>query len=186
MLQRYEINRRVKWLTVLNFLLATYIVYTMNSIVVSYFTSEAAAQEEAPFSIRIVANSNKEQDQQQKDIVAEGIYSLIESKQLYNITLEEAAQEIYSFTEINYPHITKEISVGQHIIPPKLVDNRLYPQEKKPSIVVTLGSGRGDNWFCTVFPHTCEPEFEEEEAEEQTEEEQREWLIHILWEKIID
>lgn len=178
MLQRYEIARRVKWLAVLNFLLAGFIVYTMNSIAMYYFHNEAAAADDSLYAVRVVASSNREEDQEQKEQIAKAVQQYM-VQGLYKEPIEIAAEQLYKTLAKNYPQIPTQISVGQHIIPPKLVDNQLYPQQKRASIVIKLGNGRGDNWFCSVFPQTCEPEFDDDNDDDKKQE--REWLFKRLW-----
>lgn len=183
MLRDYQIARKPKWMAVLNFILASFIVYNLNSIVNQYFTSEVEAT--VPYVVRVVANSNSEADQQLKKKVATEVSAHIETEKLYNESLQDSARSLYNYMNLTYPQIAMEVSVGQHLIPPKLVDNRLYPQAEKPSIVIKLGNGRGDNWFCSVFPHTCEPELEEDKEDEEDEEPIK-WYFMTLWEKIQD
>lgn len=185
MLRRYEITRRSKLLAILNFLLASFIVYTMNSIVVYYVNEKAAAELESPYVVRVVANSNSEEDQQLKQEVVSVVQRSMQ--QLHNEPMELAAAKIYTVLEKNYPQTPVQIAIGPQMIPPKIVDNRLYPQQQRHAIVVKLGSGRGDNWFCAVFPNTCEPEFDEKEQQEEPEKEEkpeRQWLLLQLWDTL--
>ncbi|MER2000938.1 MAG: stage II sporulation protein R, partial [Lysinibacillus sp.] len=180
-----------KWLAVLNFLLAGFIVYTMNNIAMYYFNNEATAADDSLYAVRVVASSNREEDQAQKEQVAKTVQQYM-VQGLYKEPIEVTAKQLYKTLKENYPQLTMEISVGQHLIPPKLVDNRLYPQQKRASIVIKLGNGRGENWFCSVFPQTCEPELSDEDIEHIEEDDEvdlddvdkkqeREWLFKRLW-----
>ena len=181
MLNKYEIKRKPKWLAIIQFFLAAFIIYSATNLLAQLLdtpTANANAEEEA-YSIRVVANSNREDDQLQKEQVAASIYTHIQSEKLYNESVQLAAASIYNFIVENYPQIPIELSYGQQLIPPKYIENRLYPQGKQQAIVIKLGSGRGDNWFCTIFPNVCtEPEYEEEQKDQEEQEEQPiEWFF---------
>ena len=40
----------------------------------------------------------------------------------------------------------------------------MYPEGNYESLVITLGFGLGDNWWCVLFPPLCLLEAEEEEV----------------------
>lgn len=73
MLKRYEIMRNSKWLAILNFLLASFIIYSLNSVVVYYFADELKHEQAAPYVVRVVANSNLPQDLAEKEQLAKEV-----------------------------------------------------------------------------------------------------------------
>jgi len=46
---------------------------------------------------------------------------------------------------------------------------------------VTIGSGRGDNWWCALFPKVCFPEEQQAEVEVEVEDEE---VTFFVWEWI--
>lgn len=183
MLNKYEITRKPKWLAIIQFLLAAFIIYSATNLLALLLetnTNEVQAQAQATdsgYSIRVVGNSNRLEDQQQKELVATSIYTHIQAEKLYNESVQVAATSIYNFIVENYPQTPIHLSYGQQIIPPKYVDNELYPQSMQQAIVVKLGSGRGDNWFCALFSNVCNPPDYEEQQQEQQQEQQIDWFF---------
>ena len=39
--------------------------------------------------------------------------------------------------------------------PEKEFNNKIYKEGYYESLVITLGSGKGDNWWCLLFPKMC-------------------------------
>ena len=175
MLNSYKIHRKSKWIAILQCVIAAIIIYNVTFILNEYLNNRVVA--EPSYSIRVVANSNTVEDQQLKEEVATSIYSHIQAQKLYNEPLSSSAGEIYNLISTNYPQIPFQLSFGEQIIPPKLVDNQLYPQKMQQAIIVKIGAGRGDNWFCTVFPGACLRDQEHEDEEEESEEEPVKWLF---------
>lgn len=120
--------------------------------------------------IRVIANSNSKYDQNIKNIVSSNLklklYNLLkEEKDINNArkiiknninTLESTIKkdlinEDYSFS-INY---------GLNYFPEKEYNGKKYEEGKYESLLVTLGKGEGNNWWCILFPPICLIEAEE-------------------------
>ena len=48
-----------------------------------------------------------------------------------------------------------------HYFPTKTYKGITYDEGNYESLLVTLGSGKGDNWWCVLFPPLCLLEAEE-------------------------
>ena len=49
------------------------------------------------------------------------------------------------------------------LFPPKRSGFIIHPQAEYDAYILTIGSGRGDNWWCSLFPKVCFPEEKESE-----------------------
>lgn len=48
-----------------------------------------------------------------------------------------------------------KINYGMNYFPSKSYRGIVYPSGKYESLVITLGSGFGDNWWCVLYPPLC-------------------------------
>ena len=62
--------------------------------------------------------------------------------------------------DLNY-NTTFTINFGDNYFPKKEYKDVIYEEGKYESLVVTLGNGEGDNWWCVLFPPICTLEVEE-------------------------
>ena len=51
--------------------------------------------------------------------------------------------------------VVHTISLGQNYFPEKEYEGVTIPSGNYESLVITLGSGLGDNWWCVMFPPLC-------------------------------
>ena len=65
----------------------------------------------------------------------------------------------------NYP-LGYQIHFGQNYFPEKNFKGVTYEEGYYNSLLVTLGEGKGDNWWCVLFPPMCLMEAEESEEVE--------------------
>lgn len=127
----------------------------------------------------VVANSDSEADQQLKHMVREGLLRRINegltaeavamadsngSKVILNIDrtkefiernlteLEYEARKILSREGCCYP-VKAELAVAW--IPQKTYGNITFPAGNYNALTVTIGEGRGENWWCVLFPPLC-------------------------------
>ena len=66
-------------------------------------------------------------------------------------------EKIISQKEENY-----SINFGKNYFPEKIYNDVTYPAGEYESLVITLGDGLGENWWCVLFPPLCLLEAEEE------------------------
>lgn len=127
--------------------------------------------------IRVIANSNNSDDQKtkkkvrtylEKDIAPllknvktkEEVSNILkENIDNFSITIEKA------LTNTNYSD-QYEIKYGMNYFPEKKFKGITYQEGVYESLVVTLGEGIGDNWWCVLFPPLCLMEEDEENIEE--------------------
>ena len=129
--------------------------------------------------IRIIANSNSEYDQsikmKVKEIVEDDMYNLLRNTK--KITeAREIIKENISNVEYDIDRLLKQqqyklpftINFGLNYFPKKEYKGISYKEGYYESVVVTLGEGLGDNWWCILFPPLCLIEAEESTDVEYT------------------
>ena len=120
--------------------------------------------------IRIVANSNTKEDQEIKSLVLQEIQPLLQKA---TDTFQTTAQLEQELTQISKEFSQKagaiteqtiHIRLAKALIPPKKEGIHFYAQDFHKALVITIGSGKGDNWWCALFPKVC---YQEEEVVEE-------------------
>ena len=112
---------------------------------------------------RVIANSNEEEDQETKMFVRDNIQKHLYEDLKTTNNVEEAREKVNENMN-KYNEIVKE-SLDK-------IDNKetykgvTYKEGYYESLVVTLGNGMGDNWWCVLFPPLCLLEVEESKTEE--------------------
>lgn len=136
---------------------------------------------------RVLANSNSPRDQKIKEDVRDKmqkeLYAILENSKstkearslivdnmenFDNILSEEMKDKEYSYT----------IDYGMHEFPEKTYKGITYEAGEYESLLVTLGSGEGDNWWCVLFPPLCL--LEAEESTDKTEVEYKSFIKEII------
>lgn len=116
--------------------------------------------------IHIVANSNSQGDQdikyEIKDKIVEYLTPQIEScstKSEFEKVLQQNLTEICRITNEIVAHnnldYNSSAKVGKEYIPTRAYDNFTLESGIYDSLIVTLGEGKGDNWWCVVYPPLC-------------------------------
>ena len=110
--------------------------------------------------IRIIANSNSIKDLYEKNKLKDNI-----KKELYElINQANSSIEANQIIEKNMDYIEKivssnsnnhQIKYGINHFPRKEYKGVIYPEGDYQSLVITLGSGLGDNWWCVLYPPIC-------------------------------
>lgn len=123
--------------------------------------------------IRIIPNSNSEFDQKiklkVKDKIEITMYDLLKdaksSDEAFNIiknNLELVDKDVKKIlSEENYNKGYK-IHFGKNYFPSKDYKGIRYEEGYYESLLITLGKGEGDNWWCVLFPPLCLIEGEED------------------------
>ena len=77
--------------------------------------------------------------------------------------LENNINEI--FNKNNY-HKNYNINLGLNYFPQKDFKGIIYKEGYYESLLVTIGEGKGNNWWCVLFPPLCVLEAEESDTVE--------------------
>lgn len=124
--------------------------------------------------IRVIANSNSEHDQQVKNEISNNLkiklYDLLKDEKDIDNARKIINNNIYTLSEDIEKSLVNEdysysINYGLNYFPEKEYNGKTYKEGKYESLLVTLGKGEGNNWWCILFPPLCLVEAEESEEE---------------------
>ena len=73
---------------------------------------------------------------------------------------------VESVLKKNNVNLKFDVNYGFNYFPEKEFKGVTYDEGYYESLVVTLGEGEGDNWWCVLFPPLCLMEAEEANADE--------------------
>ncbi|MCM1053049.1 MAG: stage II sporulation protein R [Ruminococcus sp.] len=120
---------------------------------------------------RVIANSNSLNDQQEKMIIKEKV-----EKDVYEIISKaDKKEDVRSLIEDNMDNIKKvmdsykvpyNINYGYNYFPTKNYKGIMYKAGNYESLVITLGEGLGENFWCVLFPPLCLLESDKEDVGE--------------------
>lgn len=126
---------------------------------------------------RVIANSNDIKDQQEKKKIAKklgnNITELLKNQNSLQETRTTLKKNIDTFTTTvqeemkndNYDN-NVEVNYGMNYFPEKTYKGVKYKEGEYESLVVTLGKGEGNNFWCVLFPPLCLLEAEEDDTNE--------------------
>ena len=136
---------------------------------VLYIGEEAGALEkrgENLIRFHVLANSDSPEDQELKLRVRDKIIDTMsgalensknvdETRNILMVNLDKikevAEEEIYK-DEKDYD---VSVSLGEHKFPTKRYGNAVFPAGRYDALRVEIGSARGQNWWCVMFPPLC-------------------------------
>ncbi|WP_083463206.1 stage II sporulation protein R, partial [Calditerricola satsumensis] len=127
--------------------------------------ADAAIPAEA-IRFRVIANSDAPEDQAVKRAVRDAVVAHLEdvlrgaqsvdearahlAKALP--TIEALAVKTVRAAGFAYP---VDVTLGRVPFPTKRYGTRIYPAGEYEALRITLGDGRGQNWWCVLFPPLC-------------------------------
>jgi len=119
--------------------------------------------------IRVLANSNSEHDLKiKKDIsskIQTTMYNLLKDIKDVDIARNVIKENIPKIDEVVNSNLNEnysyDIKYGYNYFPQKTYKGVTYEEGEYESLLVTLGEGKGDNWWCILFPPFCLIEAEE-------------------------
>jgi len=122
---------------------------------------------------RIIANSNNIEDQGEKLLIQTQIDPVIEEILNNSESIEDSRKNIIK----SIPKIENivgrynddfEVNYGLNYFPEKNYKGVSYNAGNYESLVITLGEGLGENWWCVLFPPLCLLEAKEDSLDEMT------------------
>lgn len=133
------------------------------------------------YRVRVIANSNTVADQQHKKMIAGDVEAALQT--LY---VDEAVDKLklMKILKNKYPQTEMHIEYGDNLFPAKFNQGIFSPQNQYKSLVVSIGSARGNNWWCSVFKKVCEKDVDEE-VDEEDEEPVKFWIWEWIKEHIL-
>ena len=121
--------------------------------------------------IRVIAAADKEEDQKLKMQIKNEVEKYL-YEQLSNVDNINEAHIVIKDSLIYIDKIVKkyttdyDINYGLNYFPEKEFKGIKYADGEYQSLVITLGNGLGNNWWCVLFPPLCLLEAEESDEVE--------------------
>ena len=118
------------------------------------------------FRLHIRANSNSEEDQATKLAVRDALLPFTAELFADCNGLPDAVKIAKSESQAIVSHINStlstlgadyvaRISVGKEEFPDRNYGGEVYPAGEYTALIVELGEGEGENWWCVLFPSLC-------------------------------
>jgi len=135
--------------------------------------------------LRILANSDLEIDQELKREVRDEVNAAI-TEWVAELTSVQAARDLIQSRLPEIKAIAEEVlakngsdqsvktDFGKVEFPTKLYGEFLYPAGEYEAVLITLGEGKGANWWCVLFPPLCFLDFSNSVAVKEGVDEQEE------------
>lgn len=142
--------------------------------------------------LRILANSDSDADQHLKHIIrdevsaqisdwVEHISDIDEARQMIETNINKVEQTVIDILKEQHSNQSVDVRYDSNItFPMKIYDNYVYPAGEYEAVLITLGEGKGANWWCVLFPPLCFLDFSNgttvaeanDDYEEESEEEE--------------
>ncbi len=130
---------------------------------------ERAAQEELSGSVirfHVLADSDREKDQELKlavrdallacmEVLLEGAGSLEEARQCLAGNLDVLKQEAEQTVQEAGSGERVSLALTREEFPVRVYGDYRFPAGEYETLQVKLGSGKGRNWWCLLFPSLC-------------------------------
>lgn len=194
-----------KLILILSLFIITFI-YIIHPLVQENILEKKSFEDEI-IRFHIRANSDKEEDQGLKLKIRDEILkemkekfkdtaSLDESREIIKANMEEMKSITENVIKREGEDYSVEVTLGQDNFPTRKYGNLVFPAGDYETLLITLGEGKGQNWWCVMFPPLCfvdithsvaynlekQLEAEEEEVKEELEEQPK---LKLKW-KIVD
>ena len=150
-----------KLLKLAGFVLAVYLLFWCGSVL-----ADRTALNENLIRLHVVANSDSDEDQALKLKVRDAVVQKLQETMEGFPTMEEAKAylqehlpELQEFVnqvirELGFTD-TAEVSLDQEAFDTRQYDTFALPAGYYEALRITIGEGRGKNWWCVVFPSLC-------------------------------
>ncbi len=150
-------------------LICALILVTILSALLLVACDKSPSQEELAqecIRIHIRANSNSDGDQAVKLKVRDEITSYLtgklegcKSKEEARKTLEQEQSNLVKIANhtlnANNFEYKASIALKNEYFPDRKYDGYDFPEGKYDALIIYLGEGTGDNWWCVAFPPLC-------------------------------
>lgn len=151
--------------------LLLFIIFGSYFAISKVIESKELIPEEA-IRMRIIPNSNSEYDQsikrKVKDKVERDVFVTLkdtkgveDARKKLNESLPFIKQNVEKILGRENYTLGYTVNYGLNYFPEKEFRGVTYKAGNYESLVVTLGEGKGDNWWCVLFPPLCLVEAEE-------------------------
>ena len=121
--------------------------------------------------IRVIANSNNIEDQilklKVKEKVESKLYEKLDNTKDINIArnkIKSTLPEIENIVNNETNGTNYNINYGDNYFPKKELNGINYEEGNYESLVINLGEGKGNNWWCVLFPPLCSIDVKENDS----------------------
>lgn len=165
-LQRHVNNHGMKKFKRIICIVAIFTLATFMLLCLVSCSSEQQKLASECVRIHIRANSNEDCDQQVKLVVRDEITKYLTSK-LSSCQSKEDAMSVLEKEQLNLVEIANQtlydnnfaykasIALKEEYFPEREYDEYVFPEGKYDALIIYLGEGEGDNWWCVAFPPLC-------------------------------
>lgn len=148
------------------FLLAIATLFTFVFLIHPYRKNDSSLLSDKLLRFRVLADSDSSIDQYEKNELSKKMITLL-SPALSDIKTKEEAltllRESLPFLNAYCNYVLSNYgaqnyascTLGSHLFPYKTYGNYQFPAGIYDTLLVTIGSGRGSNWWCLAFPPLC-------------------------------
>ena len=158
-----------------NFIIILGILITY--LIIGNMSVDAVKIPDEAIRLRVVANSDTEYDQniklKVKTEVEKEMFRLLkntkgieEARTVINDNLDIIDSKIGSLLLKENYKLGYDINFGYNYFPEKEFNGVTYEEGMYESLLITLGKGEGENWWCVLFPPLCLLEAEESDEVE--------------------
>ena len=148
------------------FLLAVATLFTFVLLIHPYRKNDSSLLSDKLLRFRVLADSDSSIDQYEKNEVSKKMITLLSPVLSTVQTKEEALtllRESLPFLNAYCNYVLSDYgaqkyascTLGSHLFPYKTYGNYQFPAGVYDTLLVTIGSGRGSNWWCLAFPPLC-------------------------------
>jgi stage II sporulation protein R len=158
-------------LIILTIIVAFFVYVNVNADVGEIVIPDAAIR------VRVIANSNSLLDQSMKmrvkDMLEKEMMPLLvdvdnveEARNIIRDNIDSLEDDIEVFFDNNDYNMDFMVNFGDNYFPEKDYKGVHYNDGEYESLVITIGEGSGDNWWCVLFPPLCLLEASESEVDD--------------------
>lgn len=153
-----------KLILILSLFIITF-TYIIHPLVEEHILEKESYKDEI-IRFHIRANSDTEEDQGLKLKIRDEILKEMKEKFKDTASLDESREvikenmgEMKSITENVIKRegedYSVEVTLGQDNFPTRKYGNLVFPAGDYETLLITLGEGKGQNWWCVMFPPLC-------------------------------
>ncbi|GCD84481.1 stage II sporulation protein R [Parageobacillus thermoglucosidasius] len=165
-----------------NIAIVLYILLFIFGVLVNVYGQQTKAGANATVAVpdeairlRILANSDSAEDQALKRKVRDAVNAQIngwvadltsfqEAKRVIRSHLPEIEQTVADVLRKEHSDQSYKVQFEKVDFPTKIYGDYVYPAGRYDAILITLGDGKGANWWCVLFPPLCFLDFGNSDA----------------------
>ena len=147
----------------------TLIIIAIIIVVMSLSKNETIIIPKESIRFRVIANSNSKEEMIKERVVSKlknNLKSLKYTPKNINDTRQSINENLKVIDETLKQEVKDySINYGYNYFPEKVYKGIYYEEGEYESLVITLGEGVGNNFWCVLFPPLCLIDENEEEVE---------------------